>query len=452
MVGKGDIKAITTAAAAGLAVVLLIVGLVIGLVVGPQLFPREVEVPGEVVTETVERTIERTVEVEVPPLRGEILIGALLPLTGSLASYGENSKEAILIAEKEINAWLKEIGATFTIKVIIEDTETKPDVALTKLQSLAARGVKIVIGPQTSAEVRNLKGFADANKILLISQSSTAPELAIPGDFIYRFTTDDTIQGPVIAKVMWEDGIRFIVPVWRGDAWGDGLMRTSVDNFIELGGQADEGIRYAPDKVEKEGFGPEVDLLASKVQAAVEKFGKDKVGVLFISFAEAVDMFVKASAREVLGQVRWYGSDGTAQLEEMVQEPIAAEFAVKVRFINPIFAATKSEKYEALVEQIRAKLGRIPDTYAVAAYDELWVITLSLMAVQKYDAEAVKEVLPIVAKNFFGASGWIVLNEAGDRAFADYELWEILKVDDKFEWKQTGIYNFATGSITWLGG
>ena len=48
-----------------------------------------------------------------------------------------------------------------------------------------------------------------------------------------------------------------------------------------------------------------------------------------------------------------------------------------------------------------------------------------------------------------GASGYIPLNEAGDRAYADYELWEIVEKDGKYEWVATGLYSFATDSLTW---
>ncbi|HID40964.1 MAG TPA: amino acid ABC transporter substrate-binding protein, partial [Pyrodictium sp.] len=134
-------------------------------------------------------------------LSGEVQIGALLPLTGDLASYGENSKVALELAERDINAFLEKAGAPFRIKIVVEDTETKPEVALQKIQALAAKGIKFYIGPQTSAEVRQIKNFADQNKLLVISQSSTLPALAIPNDYIFRFCPTDNIQGPVIAKM-----------------------------------------------------------------------------------------------------------------------------------------------------------------------------------------------------------------------------------------------------------
>ena len=121
-------------------------------------------------------------------LKGEVKIGGLFSLTGDLATYGENEYTAAQIAAKQVNLFLKAIGANWTLTIVAEDTQTKPDLALEKVESFAARGIKLLIGPLSSAEVRAIKGYCDANKILAISQSSTAPDLAIPGDYIFRLS------------------------------------------------------------------------------------------------------------------------------------------------------------------------------------------------------------------------------------------------------------------------
>jgi hypothetical protein len=57
--------------------------------------------------------------------------------------------------------------------------------------------------------------------------------------------------------------------------------------------------------------------------------------------------------------------------------------------------------------------------------------------------------MPTVLNNYFGASGLTKLNAAGDRASADYGLWEITVKDGKPTWVSIGIYVFATDSVTW---
>ena len=374
------------------------------------------------------------------PLTGTITIGSLLPLTGDLGSYGENSRSAIELAENDFNAYLATMGQTWTLDIQIEDTATDPVKALEKLQELNAKGIGIIVGPQTSGETRNIKGYADSNNMLLISQSSTAPELAIAGDNVFRFVTDDTRQGPAIARALVNDGVTRIVPVHRGDAWGDGLVKTTVESFENLGGTADEGIRYNPETKE---FSADTSILADKVQAHVDDVGKGKTAVLYIGFAEAVQFIQASSAHSILSEVNWYGSDGSAQLAELSSDPIAAEFAETTNFLNPIFAASKTSKNKHVVDSVSSQLGRTPDTYAVSAYDIVWVVGLSILDSGSTDVSTIKVAIPEVVNNYFGALGWIRLNAAGDLATADYELWQVIDG----EWVQVGIYASSTDSI-----
>ena len=422
-----------TAAIAGIIVALLI-GAGIGVAIAPSIIAPRI----------VEKIVEKPVG-----LIGEVQIGALLPLTGDLASYGENSKVAIEIAVAEANAFLKKSGARFTIKLVVEDTETKPAPALEKLTSMNAKGIKLVIGPQTSAEVRNIKGYADANKILLISQSSTAPDLAIAGDFVYRFCPADDIQAPAIARVMIGLGIKHVVGTWRGDAWGDGLNREGKKAVEKLGGKYYEGPRYAPEAKE---FSSEVRALVDQVQKLVTQFGEGAVGVYYVAFAEAVMFMTQAAEYPVLAKVRWFGSDGTALLDELAKSPPAAEFGQKTKMIHPIFWGPLTERLDKLLTALKTKLGRQPDSYAFAAYDAAWALTYSLLATGKYDAEAVRAALPEVAESYYGALGGVKLNAAGDLATANYALWMLLVKAGKYEWLQVGVWNYASDSVSWVSG
>ena len=428
---------ITTTVAAITIIVALIIGGVIGYLAKPP----------EVVEKIVEKPVEKIVEKPVPALSGEIPIGAVLCLTGALATYAENEKVALEIGVSEINDMLRKSGAPVTIKLLVEDSETKPDVALEKLKSLAAKGVKVVIGMMSSAEVRNVKGYADANKILIISPSSTAPALAIADDYVFRLPPDDTKQGSAMARVMYDVGIRCIIPIWRGDAWGDGLLATTPARFKELGGAVVEGIRYDPEKKE---FSAEVAALASKVQDAVNRYGKDKVGVYCVSFEEYETISVQASEYPILKEVRWFGSDGTCLSMKFIEDKVCADFSVKTKFVNTYFAPAESRKLVELREAIKAKIGRVPDPYAYNAYDALWITVKSMFIAEKYDAEAIRTVFPKVAEATFGASGWVKLNPAGDRELADYDLWAIVVKDGKYEWVKAGYYSGATDSVTWL--
>lgn len=381
-------------------------------------------------------------------LTGEIKLGFLASMTGVLATFGENEKVAAEFAAEQVNEMLSSMGAEWTLKIEVEDTQTKPDIALEKTESFAARGIKLLIGPLSSGEVRAIKGYCDANKILAISQSSTAPDLAIADDYIFRFCPTDKLgQGPAMARIMTTDGKQYIIPVTRNDAWGVGLEEAAKKRFEELGGTFLEGIRYSPDATE---FSMEVSNLAGKVSSAVDAYGAENVGVWHISFEEVTAFFSAASAYDVLSTVKWYGSDGTANSDAMLEDETVAAFAAKVNYPCTIFAPTHSPKWEEVRQNNLDKLGREPDSYSYAVYDVVWAYAYSLLTVDTYDADAVKEVLPTVTRSLFGGSGWIDLDEAGDRKAGDYDIWQIGEpvVPGVFQWEHVGVWVFTADSVS----
>jgi len=213
-------------------------------------------------------------------LSGEVRIGVLLPLTHP---SGIASKATIELAVEEVNALLEEAGATWTLEIVVEDTGWDPATALEKLEELNEEDVKFVIGPMASPQVLNIKEYADANKILVVSQSSTGfwgpfSEL-LEEDFIFRFCPPDSIQCRAIARLMYNDGKRYVIPVWIGEDWGDGMVITVEERFKELGGTFLGGIRYAPDEVD---FSDEALALRNAVMRAVAMYGARRVGVLYI--------------------------------------------------------------------------------------------------------------------------------------------------------------------------
>jgi Periplasmic binding protein len=159
-----------------------------------------------------------------------VKIGALLPITGVSSSLGESEGAALKIATKDINEYLFKTHSGMGIELVIEDTQTNPSVSLEKLKHLAAKGIRIFIGPATSTDLKATQDYADKNEIVLISPSATAASLAIKGNNVFRFVPDDTHQAQAISKLMWDDGIRVVVPFWRTDVYGNDLVTATKNS------------------------------------------------------------------------------------------------------------------------------------------------------------------------------------------------------------------------------
>ena len=322
-----------------------------------------------------------------------------------------------------------------------EDSATSPVIALEKLSALNAKGIGIIVGPETSSNIRNIKGYSDSNNMLLVSCCSSAPALAIPNDSVYRLVPDDSNQGTALSKLIQHEGIEVLVPVWRGDTWGDGLSDATTSSFVERGGITDEGIRYNPESPE---FSASTSLLAEKIRGYVDEYGEDKVAVVFLGFAEILQFTQSASQHEVLDDVRWFGPGANTKEHKLIEDPIGLEFSTNIQFTTVQVAASKNPTYERLQAHLTETLGRTPNTFVHSSYDAVWIIGLAMLETQSSDVSAIKAAIPGIAENYSGAIGPTKLNEAGDLAQADYEVWGIRGGD----WVLLGKYSQSTDSIS----
>jgi ABC-type branched-subunit amino acid transport system substrate-binding protein len=394
------------------------------------------------------------------PVEGEntILIGALLSLTGTFSSLGESTEASLRLAVDDVNNHLAKSGSSSRVGLIIEDTKTDPNIAREKLKDLASKGIRIVIGPSTGASVAAVKEYADENGILIVSSSSTAASLAIPNDNVFRFVPDDTHQAEALAKQMWDEGTRVVIPIWRTDVFGNNHQSSLKEKFEILGGKVLDGIGYDPPigdfaaslhRINFIVWEQELSSLTSKVNDAVSQYGVDKVGVYIVAYDEIVPIMIQANRHQELQSVRWYGSDGSAQLEGLIKNVEAAEFAVKTNFLNPIYRVEASDSFKELEERIVEEIGRVPRSYAEVAYDEFWVAALTLnnyTGTEQDDITSLREAFINTANLYTGVTGRTELNDAGDRKYAPYDFWAVQPAHNKgtntgsFEWTNVAAY------------
>jgi branched-chain amino acid transport system substrate-binding protein len=360
-----------------------------------------------------------------------LTVGALLPLTGDLASYGETSQAAL---DEAVTA-LQAEGTNVTLSV--KDTATEPATALEGLTALYEDGVKLVIGPYASSQVRAVKEFADQNGIVLISPLSTSTALAVPDDNIYRFTPDDQQEGVAVANLAYADGIRTIVPITRDDEGNKGLQSSMKPVFGALGGTVVPLITYS---TEEEAFSEQVQALTDAIAGAS---GNGPVAVYLTAFGEVTKLFGAAAGSPELESVTWYGSDSVALSKGLIEDQTAAAFAVKADYPNPILGLRDADEslWGPVNERLSDKLGRTPDAFALAAYDALFVGVEALRAAgDDADAPALGQAIADAAQDYTGLTGPTELNDAGDRSLGNYDFWAVCEADAGYEWVKAATY------------
>jgi ABC-type branched-subunit amino acid transport system substrate-binding protein len=405
-------------------------------------------------------------------IKPTLTLGAILPLTGISSSLGESEEAALHIAVEDVNDYFSKINSSSRVELIVEDTETNPVVSLEKLKQLEAKNIKIVIGPATSAELQAVEVYANENGILLVSPSSTAPSMDIRGGLagnnVIRLVPDDTHQAQAVSQQMWDDGVRVIVPLWRTDVYGNGLVDSTVKNFKRLGGKVIDGVGYIPhtgdfsaslNRINFIIWDQELKSLENKVKQAISQYGADKVGVYVVAFDEIAPIFIQGDYRTVLPTVKWYGSDGSALNNNLIKNIGAANFALKTNFSNPIFGVENDNdvRLNRVENEIHKVLERSPRSYASVAYDIFWIASLTeneiKMNATQSDFDSLKKTFENTANSYRGITGNTTLNSVGDRKYGDYDFWAIRAKNNDgnhngLVWKKVSkyIYNNSTST------
>lgn len=378
-------------------------------------------------------------DTDTTPAQQTIQVGALLSLTGNWSSLGITSKAALELAAADINRYMEETNSRYRFSTTAYDT--KLDTALAKrfIAEAKASGVSFLIGPQSSAEAAAVKPFADANKMLVVSQGSTAGSLSLANDNLFRFCPSDAIEGKALANTIYKAGVRGLVTASRDDAGNKGLQLATGTAFTGLGGAI---AALAPYATTTTNFSSVVSELKSKIQTFTATYGAARTAVYLASFDEAVQLFNQAATDPVLSSVNWYGGDGVALSAVLVNDAAAAGFAAKTRFFAPTFGlpAQAEPKWQPLAKAIKDRTTIAPDAFALAAYDALWVIALTHNAARdsNSDFEKLKTLFPQQASMYYGVTGPTLLNSFGDRAVGSFDYWGIVSENGTYAWKLTG--------------
>ncbi|MEY3376953.1 MAG: hypothetical protein RL463_1263 [Bacteroidota bacterium] len=369
----------------------------------------------------------------------EVEIGALLSITGNWSSLGLTSQKAIGLAIDDVNAYMEQKGTNIRFNGVVFDTKLDTAIAKLAIADLVRTRTKYVIGPQSSAELVAVKPFADQNNILVVSQGSTASSLAISGDGIFRFCPGDAVEGPAVAKTMFAEGKRVVVTVSRDDAGNKGLQSSVGSSFTAIGGQVDA---IAPYSTTLTNYSSLLSTLKSKLQNYIAAQGAEKVAVYLASFDECVSLFNEAATDPVFSSVQWYGGDGVVLSTALTSDTKAAAFAAATKFIAPNFGlpALAHPDLSAKAAIIKSETGIEPDAYALAAYDAVWVIakTVTAMPITNTSYDLTKKVFNIESSKYFGITGPLLLNAAGDRSTGSFDYWGIVLEGGSYKWKLVG--------------
>jgi branched-chain amino acid transport system substrate-binding protein len=301
-----------------------------------------------------------------------VSIGAVFPLSGTVAFYGTQSRDGILLAIDEINAAGGLLGKK--IALIPEDDEGNAEKSVNAFTKLTSRDkVSYILGSSTSGATMAMTALAQQAKVILISPSATNTEITKAGDFIFRACYIDPFQGIVGADFAYDTlkARRAAVLYDAGADYNTGLADAFKAQFVKNGGQIVADEAYQTGDVD---FNAQV----TRIRAANPEV------VYLPNYYNDVSLQAKQLRAQGVN-VPLLGGDGWDGLIDNAGDEVTNGF-----WSAGFAADTTDSRGQAFVKAFEAKFNNPASQFAALGYDTMMLAADGIKAAGTFDTTAVK--------------------------------------------------------------
>ena len=239
------------------------------------------------------------------------------------------------------------------------------------------------------------------------------------------------------------EGIEVVIPIYRGDDWSDSVYKSTKNSFEALGGVMDDGVRYSLE-AEASAYYAKASMLSDLVDKYTDQYPADKIAVLMIGAYETIHLLGSAPSFDNLDSVRWFGTDGASRSNILADDPTASAFLQDVNFVGTAFGTSRNDVYANMQEYFMNYKDSPPNAYLFSLYDSIWVLGKTILETDSIDPLTVRDAITDVASRHAGAIGTINLNEFGDFATPNYDLWSIRDG----AWYKSGYFDADSGTFS----
>ncbi|MBC7550618.1 MAG: ABC transporter substrate-binding protein [Cellulomonas sp.] len=216
-----------------------------------------------------------------------LIIGTLLPQTGSLAFLGPPEIAGVGLAVKEINEAGGVLGADVQLENADSSDADNAEIATQSVTDLQSKNVQVIIGAASSAVTRNVVEDITNAKIVQISPANTATDLSGKSPFYFRTAPSDLLQGAALGGLILGDGHANVGVLVFNDDYGTSL-RDVLKTTLEAEGAT---VTYGN---EGEEFDPKATSFADPVTAVV---ASNPDAIAIIAFAQSKQIIPELVAK-----------------------------------------------------------------------------------------------------------------------------------------------------------
>lgn len=321
---------------------------------------------------------------------GIVKIGAILPLTGDAAIYGQAMKNGLQLAFDESK--LKN-----SIQLIFEDDMGKNLQATSAGQLLVDQHVNVIIGGAQSKTADVLIPIIIRNEILLISPGASSIDFDKISPFFFRLWPSDSYDGKIMADLIVKKlNIRDIAVFYTNSKYGEGIKKVFEDIAKRNNGNI---------------------VFSEPFTEGVKDF---RTQILKIKLSGAKAVFLPGYFAEVsviLKQMKELNIDikilGTSSFHDEKLIDYLGETMNGVIFSFPEFdIESENNVIKEFSIKYTTRYNMKPDIWAALTYDCFKVVEKALINGAKSPKEIQKELLMI--RDFPGVSGIFSFDEDGN--------------------------------------
>ncbi|MBE5967593.1 MAG: ABC transporter substrate-binding protein [Lachnospiraceae bacterium] len=300
-------------------------------------------------------------------------IGAMGPLTGSNAVYGQHVKYGAEIAVKEINAAGGINGRQVEFKY--EDDEHDPEKAVNAYNNLKDWGMQILMGAVTSGPSIAVAEETKNDGMFQITPSGSSPDV-IQYDNAFQVCFADPNQGAASAKYISNQNLASKVAVIydSSDVYSSGIYEKFVEGAKNSNFEIVAAEAFTSDS--KSDF---------SVQLQKAKDSGAELVYLPIYYQEAT--LILTQANDMGFAPIFFGCDGLDGI--LGVENFDKALAEGVMLLTPFAADAPDEMTQSFVNQFKESYGDIPNQFGADAYDAIYIIKAAIE-----DADATPDMSP----------------------------------------------------------
>ena len=326
--------------------------------------------------------------------QNEIKIGLVFPMTGPIATYGQESVNGMKMALEKIN---NEGVKGKKISLILEDDKGEPVEAANAVRKLIhVDHVSAILGSVASSNTLAGAPIAQEAGVSLVTPASTNEKVTKMGNYISRTCFTDDFQGVVMAKFAMESLKKknAVVIVDHSSDYSKGLAKVFSEQFAKMGGTIVKGEFTYQQK------DTDFRSLLTKVKRA-------KPDVVFLpGYYQEAGLILKQS-RQLGLNVPFLGGDGW---DSPTLQQLAGKEGIKGNYISSHFSPDDQDpKVQTFVTEYVKAYGQKPGAMAALGYDTILVMADALKRSKSLEHKDIQTAIA-ATKDFLGVTGNITID------------------------------------------